>query len=182
MRFKIISLLASTSALLAAAASAQSSGDRPSTAGLPYELAQTVQKYPVTLYTSQGCGAPCGSGRNLLVSRGIPFIEKTVNTNQDIAALKKITDNQSVPLLTIGGQQLSGFQDSNWSQYLSAAGYPATSQLPNTYHRPPATPLAPPAEAAPAPPATQEAPPPAPADDIPATPPKDPNNPAGIRF
>jgi len=181
MRFKTISFLPLTLTLLAVAASAQQNSSRPSTAGLPYELAQAVQKYPVTLYTSRDCGAPCNDGRNLLTRRGIPFIEKTVDSNDDITALKKITNSQTVPLLTIGGQQLSGFQNNNWSQYLSAAGYPANSQLPSTYQHPPATPLATPrpVAATPAPaassPDVSDAP-------IPVSPPPDPSNPAGIRF
>ena len=37
-------------------------------------------RFPVTLYTSTNC-APCGAGRTLLASRGIPFSERTVATN-----------------------------------------------------------------------------------------------------
>jgi len=160
------------------------SGGAAATASLPYELAQTAQKYPVTLYTSQGC-APCDSGRNLLIQRGIPFTEKTVNSNDDIAALKKISGSANLPLLTIGGQQISGLQDSNWSQYLSAAGYPETSQLPGGYHRPPAAPLTPKTQetAATAPPAAgPKEMPAARVENTPVAPPRDPNNPAGIRF
>jgi glutaredoxin len=148
------------------------------TAGLPYELAQVAQKYPVTLYTSQGC-TPCDSGRDLLTARGIPFNEKTVNSNDDIEALKKITGNANLPLLTIGGQQLANFQANDWSQYLSTAGYPAASQLPGSYHRPPATPLAPKTLAAAAPKPNV---PVAPVENTPTAPPPDPNNPAGIQF
>jgi len=171
------------------AASARDSGNGINSSGstsattLPYALAQVAQRYPVTLYTSQGC-APCDSGRSLLTGRGIPFTEKTVSSNNDIAALKKMTGNTSLPLLTIGSQQISGFQSSNWSQYLSAAGYPETNQLPDSYHRPSATPLAPPspAEAATAAPVTTPEDTAAPAENTPAAPPPDPNNPAGIRF
>ena len=173
----------------AAATGARTSSGNPggtsasATAALPYELAQATQKYPVTLYTSPGC-APCDSGRSLLVARGIPFTEKTVESNDDIAALKKIAGSASLPLLTIGGQQISGFQDSNWSQYLSAAGYPATSQLPGRYQRPSAAPLTtpkPPATAA----ATTASPAAAaetPVESAPVAPLPDPGNPTGIRF
>jgi glutaredoxin len=158
-------------------------GGTSATAGLPYALAQVTQKYPVTLYTIQGC-APCDSGRNLLIQRGIPFAEKTVSSNDDIAALKKIAGSATLPLLTIGGQQISGFQDNNWSQYLSAAGYPEASQLPGSYHRSPATPLAPQPQATAIAPAaeSEESTATAPADNTPAAPPHDPDNPAGIRF
>ncbi|MDR0479202.1 MAG: glutaredoxin family protein [Burkholderiaceae bacterium] len=153
------------------------------TAALPYALTQVAQKYPVTLYASQGC-APCDSGRNLLIERGIPFTEKTIDSNDDITALKKIAGSANLPLLTIGSQQISGFQDSNWSGYLTAAGYPPTSQLPGRYHRSPPAPLAPKSEApAEAPAAATSAAAPAPQNEsTPVAPPPDPNNPAGIRF
>jgi glutaredoxin len=152
----------------------------PASAALPYALAQTAQKYPVTLYTSPGC-APCDAGRSLLTSRGVPFTEKTISSNDDIAALKKIAGSANLPLLTIGSQQITGFQDSNWSQYLSAAGYPETSQMTNSYHRPPATPLAPQPKVTASAPALAAAPS-APDGNPSVAPPSDPNNPAGIRF
>src|SRR2546421_13105676 len=39
-------------------------------AGLPFELRQAAARFPVTLYTSPGCGT-CAQGRALLSSRGI---------------------------------------------------------------------------------------------------------------
>lgn len=170
----------------AQAAQPATSGRAASSGGgggaLPYQLNQTVQRYPVTLYTSSTC-APCNSGRNLLVNRGVPFTEKTVETNDDIAALQRLAGNNSLPLLTIGGQQLKGFSDSEWSQYLDAAGYPKASQLPASYRRAAATPLvARTAAAAPAAPATE----PAEAAPTPAEPSLAPQrtstNPTGIRF
>jgi glutaredoxin len=147
---------------------------------LPYDLAQVAQKYPVTLYASPDC-VPCDSGRSLLIERGIPFTEKTVESNNDIAALKKIAGDATLPLLTIGSQQLSGFQSSNWSQYLSAAGYPQASQLPSGYQRPIATSLAPKPPVAAASAAASAAAK-APVEGAPAVPSPDPSNPAGIRF
>ncbi|MBH1964454.1 MAG: glutaredoxin family protein [Comamonadaceae bacterium] len=113
-------------------------------ASLPFELRQTAQRYPVTLYTSAEC-VPCNSGRNLLINRGVPFTERTISTSDDLAALHRATGNNenSMPQLTIGGQQLRGFSDADWSQYLDAAGYPKTSQLPASYRRPAVTPLVP---------------------------------------
>lgn len=157
------------------------------TAGnLPYALAQTAQRFPVTLYTGQDCN-PCENGRNLLQSRGIPFIEKTVNTNEDIVALQKISGTSELPLLTIGSQRISGFDSRDWNQYLDAAGYPKTSQLPGTYKRPAAAPLAPPsaapaaAAAAPAP-AVIESTQTAPTQGPSIAPERSSTNPAGIRF
>ena len=115
--------------------------DSPADTGLPYQIHQIAQSYPVTLYTSSGCEA-CNAGRSLLIHRGIPFHEKTVQSNDDITALRQLSGGNSLPVLTIGEQRLSGYSDQDWNRYLDAAGYPKTSQLPDTYQRPPATPLA----------------------------------------
>ncbi|MBS0430085.1 MAG: glutaredoxin family protein [Proteobacteria bacterium] len=148
-------------------------------AQLPFELRQIVQRYPVTLYTGDDC-APCATGRQLLQTRGIPFDERTVKSSEDIAALERLSGRNGLPLLTIGSQQLKGFSDAEWSQYLDAAGYPKSVQLPAGYRNPPAQPLvaqqAAPAVPAPVPAAVQ-APPAAPPSDAPT-----PSNPAGIRF
>ena len=151
----------------------------PANAGLPYELRQVAQRYPVTLYTGEEC-APCGAARSLLTTRGIPFEERTIKSSQDVEALQRMSSQASLPLLTIGSQQLKGFSDTEWSQYLDAAGYPKSNSLPATYRNPPARPLvavqaAPVArEPAPATPAPQQ---PAPAPSGPT-----PSNPAGIKF
>ena len=109
-------------------------------AALPFELRQVALKYPVTLYASDSC-APCGAARSMLTSRGIPFNEKTVNTNEDAQALERLSGETSLPFLTIGGQQLKGFSDAEWTQFLNAAGYPARSLLPASYRTPAPTPL-----------------------------------------
>jgi glutaredoxin len=142
---------------------------------LPYELRQAAARYPVTLYTGPNC-TPCGSGRAFLSGRGIPFTEKTVTSNEDIEALRRIAGAPSLPFLTIGGQQLKGYSETEWGQFLDAAAYPKTSQLPASYSRPPAAALVAaeqiqgPARRTPEP-AAAPAPAPEPAD-----------NPAGIRF
>lgn len=157
------------------------------TASLPYELRQVASRFPVTLYTGPDC-APCTNARNLLVLRGVPFSERTVESNDDVSALQRLSGNTTLPLGTIGKQQLRGFSDAEWTQYLDLAGYPKESKLPASYRRPAATPLTPPKPTAPAS-APAEAtekrdapvrprptlPPPAPGTPTPA-------NPAGIRF
>lgn len=150
-------------------------------AQLPFELRQVAARYPVTLYTSEGC-APCNSGRNLLNARGIPYAEKTVSTPQDSEALKRLNGDASLPLLTIGNQQVKGYSDSEWSQYLDAAGYPKQSQLPSGYRRPAATAMVSvqPAESAASRTATAPARTPSAPPAIPVAPPV--TNPAGIRF
>ena len=109
-------------------------------AALPYELQQVASKYPVTFYTSADC-SPCASARAMLISRGIPFAEKTVSSNDDVLALQRVSGQTSLPFLTIGSQQLKGFSDVEWTQYLNAAGYPPSSVLPATYRAPAPTPL-----------------------------------------
>ena len=158
------------------------SGGKPVSAvpsGLPYELRQVVGKYPVTLYTTKDC-APCTSGRELLTGRGVPFTERTVNTTDDGEALKRLAGDSTLPLVTIGSQRIKGLTPSEWNQYLSAAGYPPSSQLPPNYRNPAATALAPPSGAASAPKPDEEPKRPT----RPAPPPQpDPNaNPAAIKF
>ncbi|MDP2371034.1 glutaredoxin family protein [Rhodoferax sp.] len=160
------------------------SGGKPVSAapsGLPFELRQVISKYPVTLYTTKDC-APCTSGRELLTGRGVPFTERTVNTADDGEALKRLTGDSTLPLVTIGSQRIKGLTPSEWNQYLNAAGYPPSSQLPPNYRNPAATPLAPPSSAASAPKPDEE--PKRPARPAPQPQP-DPNanaNPAGIKF
>ncbi len=149
-------------------------------ASLPFELRQVATRYPVTLYTSNNCG-PCATGRAQLTTRGIPFTERTINTNEDIEALQRLSGENSLPFLTIGGQKIKGYSDTEWTQFLDAAGYPTTSKLPSSYRPIPASPLVavqkPPPAAAPVAenPQTANATPAEPG----ATPPA---NPAGIRF
>lgn len=164
------------------------SGGAASNPALPSELRQIASRFPVTLYTGESC-SPCQQARQLLVQRGVPFTERSVNTNDDLDALRRISGESALPFGTIGRQQLKGFSDAEWTQYLDAAGYPAQSRLPRGYTQPAATPLAPTkAPAASAPDAPQEAasaptgrlrrqapPPPPPGGPTPS-------NPAGIRF
>ena len=156
---------------------ASASGGGVASSSLPFELRQVAQKYPVTLYTGENCG-PCQSARAMLITRGVPFAEKTVTTAEDSQALLRLSGENSLPFATIGGQQLKGFSDAEWTQFLNAAGYPAASTLPSTYRQPAATPLvtvaAAPATTAPAAPARVATPAPAP---TPAA-----ANPSGIRF
>ena len=143
---------------------------------LPFELRQAAQKYPVTLYTGENC-SPCQSARLMLITRGIPFAERTISTAEDSQALQRLSSENTLPFATIGGQQLKGFSDAEWTQFLNAAGYPTASALPVNYRQPAATPLvtvaaAPATRATSAAPAATPIPTPAPAVD----------NPSGIRF
>ena len=151
-------------------------------AGLPFELRQLAGKYPVTLYSGSNC-EPCNSGRALLTGRGVPFTEKTVTTEEDSQALQRLSGANSLPFMTLGSQQIKGFSDAEWTQYLNAAGYPASSTLPASYRAAPATPLVALAPAPASAPAAKSA-----ANSAPAARPVRPqaqpsaSNPAGIRF
>jgi glutaredoxin len=101
---------------------------------LPYELARAVKANPVTLYTTtQAACAGCDQGRLLLRARGVPFTEKTVNTDEDKEQLRQLTGKLELPLLVIGSRKLAGFQDAAWQDALSAAAYPRSAQLPRAY-------------------------------------------------
>ena len=107
---------------------------------LPFELRQIASKYPVTLYTGDNC-MPCASARTMLMTRGVPFSEKTVKTADDSQALQRLSGENTLPFATIGSQQLKGFSDAEWTQFLNAAGYPAVSVLLPSYRQLPAVPL-----------------------------------------
>ncbi len=148
----------------AAAASAPAAND----GALPFELRQIASRYPVTLYAGANC-APCDNGRQLLQQRGVPYTERSITTEEDTAALSRLSGGRTIPSLTIGVQPLRGFNPTDWATYLDAAGYPRESRLPRGWQPPTVTPLiaresapsraaAPPAAAAPA---RVDAPPPA---------------------
>ena len=133
---------------------------------LPFALKQATSRFPVTLYTTADC-EPCDRGRTLLRQRGVPYSERTANTDADRAAWQRITGSTQAPALTIGSQRINGFEEGSWNSYLDAAGYPRQSALPASYTPPAPQPLVPPAAAAPAQqpdtpaPAPQAPPPPA---------------------
>ena len=144
-------------------------------AALPVDLRPVAARFPVTLYTSSDC-APCEAGRKLLQQRGVPYSERLVNSDDDIAALQRLTSGRSVPALTVGAQALRGFLESDWQGTLDLAGYPRESRLPKGYPIPAAVPLVARAPQAPVMPVTPvDA---APVEAAQPTPPA----PAGIRF
>ncbi|MGJ7914505.1 DUF4124 domain-containing protein [Massilia sp. LXY-6] len=101
---------------------------------LPYELARAVKASPVTLYTTArtGCAA-CDQGRALLRARGIPYTEKTVDTDEDKELLRQLGGKLELPVLVVGSRKIVGFQDAAWQDALSAAAYPRSTQLPSGY-------------------------------------------------
>jgi len=169
----------------AAKVSVESAASAAATANpaLPFELRQVVARYPVTLYTGKDC-EPCDNARNLLRRRGIPFIEKTISTSADADSFQRLSGSSSLPFLSLGSQQLRGFAETQWTQYLSAAGYPEQNKLPANYRYPAPSPMV--AEQAisipTAPSARVSQPEAASAPNRPIAPPPGSSNPAGIQF
>jgi glutaredoxin len=162
-----------------AARSGRFTGDGPSgNSTIPAELRPVATRYPVTLFASKTCGAPCDSARTLLNTRGIPFTEKTIDSSEDIESLRRLMGETVMPSVTIGGQQLKGFSDQEWTQYLDAAAYPKNSVLPANFRNPAPTPMVARAPVAAPAPAAEAAPAAAPARAAAPAP----ANPAGIKF
>ena len=118
-------------------------------ATVPYALAQAMRSHPVILYTAPGC-KPCDQGRSLLKARGVPFAEKLVTSEADVARLRAAGGNGDVPFLLVGKVSSSGFDSASWTGALTTAGYPLLSVLPRNYQ------FAAPEAAAPAPAAAAE--------------------------
>lgn len=95
----------------------------------PYQLQIARRDFPITLYSTPGCDA-CGSARQLLNARGIPFKEVLVNDEKSIEELKAAVGSTSVPSVLIGATVQKGFEEATYHRLLDAAGYPKTGVLP----------------------------------------------------
>ena len=122
---------------------------------LPYETQRAMQNFPVSLYVTNGCGAPCDQARSMLKKRGIPFSEKLLKTQEEIDTFFKVSGSNGAPTLAIGKAYLSGFLESKWNGELDVAGYPKTASYRQR--------VAPPAIPAPTPSADNQGVPAAPA-------------------
>lgn len=117
---------------------------------LPYATQMAMKRYPVSVFTSNGCGDLCTQGRALLTSRGIPYTERNAEANPaDAEALKGLIGALQVPLLVVGDKTVRGFDEGNWNAALDAAGYPRTKLPGQISPRQPAPEPAPEASAAP---------------------------------
>ncbi|HZR67493.1 MAG TPA: glutaredoxin family protein [Burkholderiales bacterium] len=90
---------------------------------LPYATQNAARNYPVTLYTSPGCGAPCEQARAVLVRRAVPFREVSVVGQQDIENLKA-AGGTGLPHLVVGNLKQTGFSEESYKSTLDTAGYP----------------------------------------------------------
>lgn len=109
---------------------------------LPFEVQQALGKYPVTLYTGDRC-PPCDEARSYLRNRGVPFTERTVSSDEDIALFRQTSPDGTAPVVVVGTRRSVGFSQVSLSSLLDAAGYPSTPMLPRDYRNAAATPLSP---------------------------------------
>ena len=93
---------------------------------LPYATQVAAKNFPVTLYTSPDCGAPCDRARAVLVKRAVPFKETSVLSQSDVDEMKRLSGKAGVPLLVVGAQVQSGFQEALYNGLLDSAGYPSS--------------------------------------------------------
>ncbi len=111
-------------------------GSSASAGDLPANIQTAMKTFPVILYTAPNCGAPCNDGRSLLSTRGVPFTEKTIKSQEDNAAFQKTVSSRQLPVLLVGSGKQPLYDKDAWTSALDAAGYPATSQLPQGYKNP----------------------------------------------
>lgn len=93
---------------------------------LPYATRSAAQNYPVTLFTSPECGAPCEQARSYLVRRVVPFREISVREQKDLDNLKAVAGGTQIPYLVVGSQKQGGFLEEAYGDLLDSAGYPAS--------------------------------------------------------
>lgn len=96
---------------------------------LPYTLRTAMARFPVVLYTTDECAA-CTQVRAMLMGRGVPFAEKTISTQKEIAQLKDQGLGDRLPVITVGRKTLREFSPHDLQLELTAAGYPEKSVLP----------------------------------------------------
>jgi len=126
-------------------------GGGPDDSSLPYATQMAAKRNPVSFYASPDCGDACGSGRELLEKRGVPYDERNPQGNAaDRDQLKSLTGGLFVPTLVIGSSTVRGYDEERWNTALDSAGYPRTripgqgSMRRNAVEAPPAAPTTPP--------------------------------------
>lgn len=92
-----------------------------------YAVSKAAAAFPVTLYTAQECAEPCAQARALLAARGVPFVEKPIRSEEDLAEYRRVFgQHDAVPTATVGRLPLRGFEARSWQRALDEAGYPRT--------------------------------------------------------
>jgi glutaredoxin len=121
------------------------SGGAPSAAGqddsqVPFEVTRAMKAFPVVLYTSPPCQAPCAHARELLNRRGVPFKEVQVWDSSSIAELKRVSGSDQVPVLLVGRSVQQGFDQGAYDALLDSARYPEAGSVPARKQAPPPPP------------------------------------------
>jgi glutaredoxin len=93
---------------------------------LPYATRVAAKNFPVTLYTQPDCGALCDEARALLVKRSVPFKEVSVVTQKEADEMKRLSGKDDLPVLVVGAQVQTGFQEDIYKGLLDSAGYPSS--------------------------------------------------------
>jgi glutaredoxin len=92
---------------------------------LPYTVRKAMADFPVTLFTSEQCGEPCARARTWLNEHGVPFNERPMKDDNDLAAYRQAFEQpEEVPALLVGRQPFKGFQAAGWQRLIDDAGYP----------------------------------------------------------
>lgn len=101
----------------------------PAEKQVSHAMRQASQFFPVTLYVTTDCSA-CERGRTLLRSRGLPFAEVNVATNEEIDALRTRLNvpDLMMPVLQVGDKLNMGYLESAWANLIDSAGYPKISE------------------------------------------------------
>jgi glutaredoxin len=102
----------------------------PESSPAPFELAQAMKDFPVTLYTAPNCKEPCEQARSALNRRGVPFKEIQVWEDETNQELKRLAGSNDVPVLLVGRSVQKGFQQDAFDALLDSARYPRTGILP----------------------------------------------------
>lgn len=91
---------------------------------LPYETKRAKERFPVTLYVTEGCTTSCQLARDFLSKHHIPSSETMLKTKEEVSAFQKKSGSDSVPTISVGSNWLKGFEPQQWLDALDAAGYP----------------------------------------------------------
>jgi glutaredoxin len=112
------------------ATTAKPSQPASSSAPVPFELAEAIKNFPVTLFTTPSCGEACTAARAALNKRSVPFKEVQVFDEKTNEELKRASGGTDVPALIVGRSVQKGFEQSAYDALLDSARYPKAGVLP----------------------------------------------------
>ncbi len=74
--------------------------------------------HDVTIYTSNTCPY-CVSAKDYLNERGVPFVEKNIQTDPEARKELMRMGHMGVPVIVIDGEEIVGFNKSKMDELLS---------------------------------------------------------------